>query len=104
MPRTRASSICAEPGCPAIAPCPTHTPAPWTGSTRRQRLPPGWDKTRQRILRRDGHRCVPCGAPAAEVDHIINNDDHSPSNLQAICHPCHERKTLAEAEAGRRRR
>jgi 5-methylcytosine-specific restriction endonuclease McrA len=104
MPRTRASSICAEPGCPNISPCATHTPAPWTGSTRKARLPQGWEKLRQRILRRDGHRCEICGGPATEVDHILRGDDHSPSNLQALCHTCHLAKTLAEAEAGRRRR
>lgn len=58
-----------------------------------------------RILRRDGHLCqlaIPglCLVVATEVDHIVNNDDHSPANLQAVCAPCHRAKTKQEARAG----
>lgn len=75
----------------------------WEGSDRRLRLPPDWDKIRKRILRRDGYRCrirdtysQRCSEPAVDVDHIINNDDHRESNLQAICDWHHKKKSGAE--------
>jgi 5-methylcytosine-specific restriction endonuclease McrA len=47
-----------------------------------------------------------CKDPAVDVDHIINNDDHSyfgpgdpRNNLQAICEWHHKGKTNSEARA-----
>jgi hypothetical protein len=38
------------------------------------------------ILNRDGHRCVVCGEPATEVDHIDGVWQHdAPGNLRAVC-------------------
>ena len=43
--------------------------------------------------------CVACAVqtPATDVDHIVpraqGGADHWP-NLQALCHPCHSRKTV----------
>jgi 5-methylcytosine-specific restriction protein A len=64
-----------------------------------------WVKLRLIILARDAHLCQPClrlgrPTPATAVDHIINKakggtDD--PDNLQSICGPCHDEKSLAEA-------
>lgn len=64
-----------------------------------------WQKLRERILERDGHLCQVCLKAGrvkigTEVDHKINKaqggaDD--PSNLQAICHDCHEAKTQQES-------
>ena len=64
------------------SPCPVHAHK-YTGS---------WKTTRARILDRDHHRCVMCGAPCPHpkhhhVDHIshtIPNRDH-PSNLRTTC-------------------
>jgi 5-methylcytosine-specific restriction enzyme A len=74
---------------------------PWTTSTRRQRLPADWPHIRRAVLNRDHHTCrinsEHCTHKATEVDHIINNDDHGPANLQATCHPCHRDKTTAHA-------
>lgn len=59
------------------------------------------------MLARDSHRCQvlwdgqPCGWRARDVDHIVNNDDDSPSNLQAICSWHHKRKTAQEGNAAR---
>lgn len=63
-----------------------------------------WDRKRKRILKRDQHLCQPCLSadrltPASQVDHITSKakggtDDDD--NLQAICGPCHEAKTIAE--------
>lgn len=81
-------------------------------STRRRTapMPKGWDRTRRRILKRDGHRCQwllgtggICGEPANEVDHKVGAaqgvDDHSDENLWALCSWHHARKTGREASA-----
>ena len=73
-------------------------PDGWRSTPR----PKGWQRTRQRILRRDGGRCRLCGKPANAVDHIIpasqgGTDDDG--NLAAICSSCHGRKTAQEANA-----
>jgi len=44
--------------------------------------------------------CARCGAPATDVDHIIPKaaggaDDWT--NLQALCHACHSRKTQRQS-------
>lgn len=59
-----------------------------------------WRKIRQRILKRDGHRCVYCGALARSVDHVIPRSSwpegvpgvDDPANLVAACVPCNSRK------------
>lgn len=48
---------------------------------------------REAVLGRNKGLCVSCNSqPATEVDHI---DGSSPdaSNLQGLCHPCHQKKT-----------
>ena len=47
-----------------------------------------WEALRQRVLERDGHRCVVCGGPATTVDHIVakvNGGTDEERNLQAMC-------------------
>lgn len=97
-----ARGVCPTSGCPNLRPCPTHQRKPWAGSTRRQRLPPDWERRRQAALTRDQHTCRACGARATEVDHINRGDDHQLANLQSLCHPCHRTKTQTEAAAARR--
>lgn len=68
--------------------CPDHARG---GSTR------SWRRVRQRILRRDQHRCQLCGAPADDVDHIvkwIDGGSDDPSNLRAICSRCNRSSAL----------
>jgi 5-methylcytosine-specific restriction endonuclease McrA len=65
-------------------------------------LPPNWECTRRRILRRDRNICYVCRRPGAyQVDHIIpvsQGGSDEDSNLAAIHeHPCHEQKTAREA-------
>lgn len=63
-----------------------------------------WVKTRKRILARDNGMCVPCLAAgrvtvATAVDHIINKERGGTDddvNLQSICKPCHDIKTIGE--------
>lgn len=86
-------------------------PGNWEGSTRGQRLPKDWARTRRRILERDGHQCTRvlnngtrCTAQATDVDHILNdaaggsNDDH---NLASLCAAHHNTKTSSEGNAAR---
>ena len=55
---------------------------------------------RQRVLRRDNHRCVQCGASdELEVDHIIPmwmGGHSTEANAQTLCKPCHKLKTGRE--------
>ncbi|MFD0918883.1 HNH endonuclease [Saccharopolyspora rosea] len=41
---------------------------------------------------------------ATEVDHIQPGDHHEAENLQAVCGPCHARKSAREGVQGRARR
>jgi 5-methylcytosine-specific restriction enzyme A len=63
-----------------------------------------WRALRLRILARDNHRCVLCGAKATDVDHITpksqGGTDH-PSNLRSLCKRCHRAKTEREWKATR---
>lgn len=104
--------VCAKPGCPELSKstyCPAHTPAAWTGSTRRSRLPDDWNKRRARVFARDNHTCRACqgercGNRNLECDHITPGDNHSLDNLQTLgAVPCHTEKTSAEAAVARRR-
>ncbi len=60
---TRGPTACAAPGCPNTTPCAVHPPRRWAAGQPGRRMPPGWTKTRARILRRDpgcriaGPRC-----------------------------------------------
>lgn len=76
----------------------------WAGDPRTTTA--AWRKLRKRALVRDGHRCRTCGAPANEVDHIVNvaeGGSDELENLQALCPPCHRRKTQAESLGARHR-
>jgi 5-methylcytosine-specific restriction protein A len=91
------------------APLGTSTPHPLTMAPWQNRHPTGTvnQTTRRRIMARDGYRCYRCGAEAAEVDHIVpvsEGGTNDPTNLAAICIPCHRAKTRAEAARGRARR
>ena len=61
-----------------------------------------WKVLRMEILERDGFRCKTCGGRGRlEIDHIKPVRTHprlsyEPSNLQALCSPCHTRKTRIE--------
>lgn len=83
----------------------------WHTSTRKARLPADWAARRARVLARDGYRCQArdslgalCGWPANQCDHIAAGDDHSETNLQALCAFHHARKSSAEGHAAQRPR
>jgi Restriction endonuclease len=76
-----------------------------TSSWRTSPLPKDWQRTRRRILARDGHKCRVCRFPGFEVDHIIparlggsDRDD----NLWTLCKTHHKAKTGREAADGSR--
>ena len=80
-------------------------------SDRKARLPKDWQARRAQVLRRAGYRCEAkhsdgsrCEERATDVDHIVAGDDHSLTNLQALCSWHHDRKTAREAAEARRRR
>lgn len=85
----------------------------WSKESRQSRgYGPAWDRVRKLVLIRDCGLCQVCrkkgmGIFATEVDHIISKAKaatmrwskdriDAESNLQAICKPCHEVKTLEE--------
>ena len=77
---------------------------PWSTGYRQ---PGNWRSLRQRVLERDGWICYLCSGVAVTVDHVVSvkqGGTHDPANLAAICQPCHDRKTQAEAQAGRVKR
>jgi len=59
-----------------------------------------WLEVREKALERDGYRCVKCGRPANEVDHIVpialGGSMFDLNNLQSLCSECHKRKTLSD--------
>lgn len=71
----------------------------WKNSTRRQQLPSNWTNLRNKVIRRDNGRCVLCGDPGTDVDHIVPGDNHSLANLRLLCSPCHGKKTAQEGGA-----
>lgn len=107
---TRPATICISPGCPRLAVadarCAEHatthraerrlTETPRL-SFRQRGYGREWESTRARVLRLTP-TCRVCGAPATVVDHIRPlraGGTHDLSNLQALCRPCHQRKTNA---------
>lgn len=67
-------------------------------------LPPGWERTRRRVLRASDI-CYICGRPGAtEVDHIIprSRGGGEGTNIKPVHKACHSRKTAAEGHARQR--
>ena len=78
----------------------------WTTSDRRTHLPSNWATIRARVLKRDRGVCqlrdAGCTVRATEVDHIGQRDDHTLTNLRAVCRACHAGRTGAQAKAAQR--
>lgn len=67
--------------------CPAHAR---NGSTRQ------WRTLRALILRRDRYRCVLCGEPGNEVDHIVpvvDGGPDTPANCRTLCRACHRERS-----------
>lgn len=54
-----------------------------------------WKSVRNSFMKQHP-KCVKCGAPSQVCDHKVRIADGGhptdPSNLQAMCHPCHNKK------------
>lgn len=55
----------------------------------KHKIPP---ETRAQVIARDGGKCVKCGNPGQEIDHI-SGPSPDLANLQLLCTPCHRAKT-----------
>jgi 5-methylcytosine-specific restriction protein A len=117
----RVVTVCAEPGCPALAVragrCRQHARPPWQGSKQR-RLDAGLAEgntaraLRHAVRRRARHRCEACGSPvplgAGAVDHRQPLADGGPArdlvNLELLCDRCHDAKTRDERARGKKNR
>lgn len=114
----RAPSVCTTPGCTAPAPaghskCDTHrlaqrkTHDAHRPNAHRRGYDRRWRATRTAYLAANP-RCVVCDQPATDVDHIDGKGPSSPrghdwTNLQAMCHACHTRKTNTHDGGGWRK-
>lgn len=104
MPRM---TVCTDAACPELVPaggseakCAAHARPKWQGRSQSGLQRPGnWGSIRARVLRRDRRRCVMCGEPGNEVDHIVpvsRGGSWSMDNLQTLCSPHHRVKTRNE--------
>jgi len=87
---------------------------PWDSTTASSRITStyAYREARLTALKRDAYTCqlaYPdiCQGHATETDHITpvaaGGPIADPSALQAVCRPCHARKTSRDAAAGRAR-
>ena len=67
-----------------------------------------WRRLRAQVLAANPIcQVIGCGQPATDVDHIESVADHPElrlvwSNLRALCHPCHSRRTALDQGFARR--
>lgn len=122
---SRPPRACSRQGCSATTTdgtsyCPKHKPKQKSGWADYHKTKNGssrhkagyghdWDKLRKSVLIRDRYLCQVClklgvYTQANQVDHIVNKalgGTNCAANLQAICSPCHKRKTQKEAALAR---
>jgi 5-methylcytosine-specific restriction endonuclease McrA len=85
----RAAKVCAVAGCVTSA-----RPGQTTCSVHRRVGGRRWRRLREKVLARDRHRCVVCGAPAVEVHHrrplALGGAELPPlDQLDSRCADCH---------------
>lgn len=106
----RAPKACPRSGCPKAITvrgrCEDHQFPVWERTWARPEMDRKWYRDmRKRVLSRDQYRCVVCGAPANETDHIIakcfGGADHE-DNMATLCTTHHKQKTAKEAVLARR--
>jgi 5-methylcytosine-specific restriction protein A len=107
----RPRTPCTEPGCPALVERPGRCSRCARAADRELKARHswrdygrGWAKVRALVLAQEP-ACRVCGALSEEVDHIVplrlGGHPRARSNLQALCHSCHSRKTARETGFGR---
>jgi len=99
--------FCAAPGCSVLVPkgrCPAHARVKEQSRPnrviRRLYYREQWKRLREQVLVQAGYTCAQCGVihHQLEVDHIVKHDGDparfwDPTNQQALCAPCHTKKT-----------
>lgn len=90
-------SVCPEPGCPNLRPCPEHPEPDHRSPSSRRTSTHAWQtRIRPFVLRRDDYRCHICGLSGADqVDHLVpvsmgGTDD--PTNLAAAHARCNNQR------------
>lgn len=107
----RAPKVCNENGCAALIydgkrRCEKHY-KPWSGAHAAfDRSDTKARKTlRRKVFDRDGGMCrlkyPGCLQLATEIDRVNHVVGYSLSNCQAVCRPCHQRKSSREGHASR---
>jgi 5-methylcytosine-specific restriction enzyme A len=112
----RAPKHCGYKGClqivyPTAKRCDEHNSgwktSPRTESSRRTGTS-RWQALRTRVLQRDNHTCQVrgprCLGMATEVDHVVpvsRGGADNLSNTRAVCKPCHDALTAAQAREAR---
>lgn len=97
----RVATLCATASCPNTTTsrlCP-----PCNAARNARRGATGWERqarTRQ-FLATHPLCAMECGNPATTLDHphpLAQGGTDTPDNWQALCQPCHDRKTQYERE------
>jgi len=105
MPQ-RPRAACSHQPCPHFLPCPLHRT--WSQPGTRGYSSAAWRRIRSRVVAEEplcpgiGARC---GRPTTDADHIVPRragGGDGRSNLRALCHGCHSRRTLSDRNAARR--
>lgn len=103
MSPMRAAHVCSYPGCPESVSvgrmCAAHARAVdrARGTAVERGYGPEWREISRAFLR--ANPWCKCGKPSRHTDHIVAKRDggtDDPSNLQALCHSCHSRKTATQ--------
>jgi 5-methylcytosine-specific restriction protein A len=94
---------CAQPGCGTLVArgrCAVHAKRP-DAAVRKWYHLERWERLRRRVLVEAAYQCAGCGAVTVELhaDHIRPHRGDvglfwDRANLQALCVPCHTRKTV----------
>jgi 5-methylcytosine-specific restriction enzyme A len=99
--------LCSNPACPNPATyrgrCAEHARITNRDTHRNRHI---YNSKRWRVLRRwyafHHPHCATCGTLATDIDHITpianGGDPWNPAGLQALCAPCHGRKTRREQQ------
>lgn len=112
----RAPKKCATAGCEtrvvARTYCDQHKPIGWISGGSSRSSSTAHRKWRDQVLARDGRVCqlreTCCIGTATQADHILSVKarpelEFDIGNGQAVCVPCHKRKTQRESIIARRR-
>ena len=104
---------CRELAVPGKSRCREHMRTGWRKRppANRYAYGSGWAKIARQVLERDSFRCQlrydVCVGRASQVDHIVQPEaggTSDPSNLRAVCRPCHARRTGRQGALAKQRR